>query len=122
MSNIDLNRIITAEEKARRSAAARAEAVKAECRQRILAHLSMEVQTNVAQAVTMHAAALLRGASPEEAGAQSGLLDEDFPVAAAARGWIAQMQATARARAADPMLEETWPALPPGVAEMAARF
>jgi hypothetical protein len=122
MSNIDISRIITIEEKAMQATTARIKAVKAECRRRILTHLSMEVQSNVAQAVAMHATALLRGVAPEEASAQSGLQEADFPVAAAARTWIAQMQATAQALAADPALEEAWPALPPNVAALASRF
>lgn len=122
MSNIDLSQIVTAEEKALSAAAARADIVKADCKRRILASLPWEVQTNVAQAVTMYTAALLRGASPKEASAQSGLQETDFPAAAAARGWIAQMQATARALAADPTLKDAWPPLPSGVAELAARF
>ena len=113
--------IKTAEDKALEAAQARANAIKAECRARILSEIPETVQMNIAQAVTTYTATLLRGGTKEEAEAASGLEDADFPVAAAGRQWITAMQAECR-RAIEAGAAPAWPELPKGVGDLVARL
>jgi hypothetical protein len=126
MSAIDFSRVVTAEARAAAAALDRAAAMRAECRRRILAAIPFEAQSNIAQAVTVYTAELVRGGTVAEAEAASGLADADLPVAGAGRRWIAGMQAACRALAtdpaADPAEEAAWPPLPEGVADLVARF
>ncbi|GGO59984.1 hypothetical protein SAMN05444398_110131 [Roseovarius pacificus] len=125
MSNIDFSRIISAGDAADRRLAAHRDAVKAECRRRILSALPFEVQTNIAQAIASHANALASGLDPDGAEAALGLLAEDIAGAAATRDWIARMRAACAELGTDPHApyrdDTAWPTLPASVAALAAR-
>jgi hypothetical protein len=97
MSNIDLTRIITAEEKAARQEAARRAARKSECRARIFAVVDQTAQMNLAAAA-----------------AAGALTEEQMTIYRSGLSWIHAMRAACA--------EETWPDLPPGVAALAARY
>lgn len=126
MSNISFSKIVTAEAKAQKAATVRAQAVKEECRRRILRVIPFEAQQNIAQAMAVHAAEIAHGASKPEAKLVSGLETSDFLTAQNGRQWIASMQATCRAIAdnptADPTDDAAWPAPPELLVALVARF
>lgn len=101
---------LTIKDAAEVAAAASAErlaAAKAECRRRILAVADETAQLNMTAA------------------AAAGLLAQaDRTTFAAALAWVAAMRAACAtaAQAADPAEDVLWPAVPAGVAELAARF
>lgn len=118
---IDFTQAITAEAKAQAAALARAATIKAECRAHILAVGSEATQMNISQAGIVFAAAMLDGAPRADALAASGLAEGDLTLAQGWRAWVAAMQAECR-RAIEAGDDPVWPAVPAGVAELAARF
>lgn len=102
------------------------EKVKAECRRRILAVASEIAQNNVARAVTIYTTARVRGATEAEAETLSRLSDADIVLAGAFDTWVAEMLAASRTMVedvtADFYADASWPTVPAGVAELAARF
>ena len=126
MSNIDLNRLITAERKAEVRVTDRSETVRAICRARILAVLSISTQQNMAQALSLHAVQLCRGTQGKGTRAAARLTDANVDIAAAAQGWIAEMRARCAVLEAnpdtDPADDGAWPAPPTGIENLAARF
>jgi hypothetical protein len=97
MNNIDLSRIITADDKAARSAAAILTARKSDCRDRIFAVADSIAQINLAAA------------------ASAGLLDTaQMAIYRAGLEWINNMR-TASATG-------NWPDVPSGVAALAAQY
>lgn len=121
MSQIDFSRVITAEDKAAEAAAARASRIKAECGRRIFAIADETTQANIVQAGVVFSATLLEGATRAEALAAAGLREGDLTRAAEWRTWVAAMVDACRA-AIDTGAEPVWPEVPPGAAELAARF
>jgi hypothetical protein len=109
MSKIDFSQVVTADTKAEAARAAHVAAVKAECSRRIYAILDVPTVSNV------QGAALAGELDPGEMG-----------VFRAGRAWVDAMLATCRAMAVDPgadyAADATWPPVPPGVADLAARF
>jgi len=109
MSNIDLTRIITAQDKAAQAAQARASSIKTECKARILAVCNEVVQINLA------AAAAAGRLSPDQQAAFGAGLQ-----------WIEDMRAACAARiadtATDPSERADWPPVPVGVAELTQAF
>lgn len=97
MSNIDLTRIITADDKAAQQTAMRLAARKADCRARIFAVVDQTAQMNLAAAA-----------------AAGALTEEQMTVYRSGLSWIHAMRAACA--------EETWPDLPPGVAALAAQY
>ncbi|MDM8166149.1 hypothetical protein [Roseovarius sp.] len=125
MSNIDLTKLVTADDKARRVAEARALASKEECRRRILAVVDAATQMNLVQAM------LVRDTGPhgelgEEQVATPTLRDGDVDTIHQMQVWIAAMRAACAAVAGDPShppaADAHWPAPPDGLAELADRF
>ena len=125
MSNIDLTKLVTADDKARRAAEARALAAKEECRRRILAVVDAATQMNLVQAM------LVRDTGPhgepgEEQVAAPTLRDGDVATIHQMQVWIAAMRAACAAIAGDPShppaADAHWPAPPDGLAELADRF
>jgi hypothetical protein len=105
--SIDWDQVVTPEAIAAEVAAARLAAAKAECRRRILSVANETAQMNIFGA------------------AVTGLLpEEDMATAAAGVGWVAVMRAAcATAAASEDVTDDAhWPAIPPGVAELAGRF
>lgn len=105
---IDWTQMRTPATLAAEALAARQNAARTECRQRILAVVPETTQANLTAAA---AADLLPPA--------------DRTTFAAGLGWIAAMRATWPALAeagTDPAADASWPPLPPGVAELAARY
>lgn len=104
--NIDLSKLITAEDRAAEELANRVEAAKAECRRRILSVADETAQMNMASA------------------ASAGLLTtEQMAVWQSALGWVAAMRgawATLAETDADLSDDANWPDLPAGVAALAA--
>lgn len=102
------------------------EAIKAECKRRILAVADAETQQNIAQAGILYSAFRLNGVTEENALAQSGLIAGDMTTAAAFRGWVAQMSEAAGVLigAQDTTFKDDshWPAVPDGVLELSGRF
>jgi hypothetical protein len=113
--------VMTAQELAARDMAACAATIKAECRARILAVGSEATQMNIAQAGIVFTAAMLDGVPRADALAASGLIEGDLELAQGWRAWVAAMQAECR-RAIEAGSDPIWPAVPEGVAELAARF
>lgn len=108
MSNIDLTQLVTAEDKAARALVAAKEAARAECRRRILAVCDETAQINLAAAV-----------------AAGAITDDDLDTYRAGLAWVDAMRATWEGLAeagADIGDDANWPAVPDGVAELAARF
>lgn len=104
MTNIDFDRVITSEQLAADASAARVAAIKTECTSRITTYMDMHTVMNLQGAV-------LSGA----------LTSEQMSVFTAAQGWVRAMQVACRAAimtGADP----DWPAVPDGVALLAAEF
>jgi hypothetical protein len=105
---IDWSRMVTPEDRAEAAHAARVQRARDLCRARILAVCNETAQTNLASA------------------AAAGLLTEgQMAVYRAGLGWVAAMRATwAPLAATDADLEDdaNWPAIPPGVRDLAARF
>lgn len=126
MPNIDYARVLTTQDKAAQALAAHTAKAKAACKCRILARFPLEAQQNLAHAITVYTAGIVRGDSVDDIRAGSGLSDDDFEVARTARHWVAAMQAACRAAsadlAADLEAESLWPALPEGVAALVSRF
>jgi len=118
---IDFTQAITAETKAQTAALARAATIKAECRARILAVGSEATQMNIAQAGIVFTAAVLDAVPRADALAASGLQEGDLTLAQGWKAWVAAMQAECR-RAIEAGDDPIWPAVPEGVAELAARF
>lgn len=104
----------------------RAESIQIECQWRIQAVVDQTTQSNVTAAIAIYTATLIRGGTKAEAEAASGLSDADFAIAAAARVWVAAMQEACRALIKSGengwSRNETWPAPPDGLKELAARF
>lgn len=98
MSNIDFSQVITAEDRAAAVAAAALEARKAECRARIFAVADSIAQINLAAAAA--------------AGALSA---EQMATYRAGLAWVDAMRAACTSG-------DDWPAVPAGVAELAAHF
>ncbi|MCM2563850.1 hypothetical protein M8756_17195 [Lutimaribacter sp. EGI FJ00015] len=121
MSNIDLTQLITAEARAAQAATARSGAIKAACRALILGAVGETAQANIAQAGVIYAAMRADGVSADAARAQAGFVEGDLETAAAWKAWVAAMQGECR-RAIDAGDDPAWPALPVGVATLAARF
>ena len=100
--------IKTAEDKGAEALQAAKEAARSECRRRILDVVDETAQINLAAAVA------------------AGLLsEEELSIYRAGLGWVAQMRAAWAAMAEagqDPAEDANWPAVPPGAAELAARF
>ena len=105
--NIDMTQVVTAADKAAAADAERLAAVKAECRRRILAVADETAQINMASAA---AAGLLTAAQ--------------MTTYAAGLGWVDAMRATWPTMPAntDYLADTAWPAVPAGVAELAAAF
>ena len=105
---IDYTQIITPTAKTEGRRLRRREAARMECRRRIMAVANETTQINVTAA------------------ASAGLLTADQMTAwRAALGWVAAMRANWRTLAqsgADLSEDANWPALPAGVAELAAAF
>lgn len=118
---IDFTQAVTAEAKAQTAAMARAAAIKAECRARILAVGSETTQMNIAQAGIVFTAAMLDGAPRADALAASGLREGDLSLAQGWKAWVAAMQAECR-RAIETGTDPVWPEAPEGVADLATRF
>lgn len=104
---IDWMQMQPAEALVAEAVAERVAAAKAECRRRILAVANETAQLNLTAA---SAAGLLAPA--------------DRATFAAALAWVAAMRAAcgAAANAPDPAEDALWPAVPAGVADLAARF
>jgi len=119
MSNIDFSRLLTSEDLAEQAVQAHRAAVKAVCKQRILARYPLEAQQNIVQAIAVHVLEVRVGNAAQ-------LDSEDIALALAAQEWVADMQAACRVLAADlsadPLEEGGWPDLPEGVAGLIARF
>lgn len=113
--------ITTPEEKAAEAALARAMAIKAECRDRILAVGSEATQMNIAQAGVIYAAMRSDGADEATARAAVGFEVGDLTRAGEWKAWVSAMQAECR-RAAMGGDDPVWPPVPEGVANLAARF
>jgi hypothetical protein len=104
---IDWKQIVTAETVAAEAKAERLAAAKAECRRRIFAVANETAQINLA------------------AVAAAGLLNAgDKAIYATGLAWVAAMRAACAtaAVASDATDDALWPAIPPGVAALAARF
>ena len=119
--SIDFTQVITAEQKAAEALDARATAIKAECRARILAVASEATQMNIAQAGVIYSALRADGAGERAARRAVGLNEGDLVRVAGWREWVAAMQAECR-RAIQAGDAPVWPDLPEGVADLAARF
>jgi len=109
MSNIDLSKLITAEEKSAHARIRRALAVKAECRARILAVADETAQMNLAQA------------------ASAGLFDAGtMHIHRTGVAWVASMRRTCQALIDEPARDyredAAWPAVPPGVRELSDSY
>lgn len=113
--------IKTAEDITAEAEALRAKSSKAECRARILDAVDEAEQANIAQAGVLYAAMRADGVAAAEARAAVGFAEGDLATAGAWKGWVAAMQAECRRAIADGD-DPVWPALPDGVAELAARF
>ena len=109
MPNVDLSMLVTPELREKARSSERRGAAKDACRARIHAVADQVAQLNLSAAV---AAGLLPGA--------------DLETYRAGLGWIAAMRAASSAIGSDARLDPgddaNWPAVPPGVAELAARF
>ena len=109
MSNIDLSKIVTAQDKAAEAAETRATLVKASCKRRIYAVASAEAQMNIIGA---------RAAGSFDAAQQDAY--------AASVQWIADMRAACQTlitdAEADYADDANWPDCPPGAAALAAAF
>lgn len=106
---IDFSRKVTAEMKAEMARAAHVEAVKTACRRRIYAVLDAPTVANI------------------QGAAIAGELDAgQMAVFRAGRAWVDAMLAACRAMADDPAsdwrADASWPAVPDGVNELAARY
>jgi hypothetical protein len=97
MNNIDMTRLVSADDKAAAAQADLLAARKAECRARILAVADSTVQINLAAAA---AAGLLKG--------------RQMTAYRASLGWIADMRAACATG--------DWPDVPPGVTRLAAKY
>lgn len=109
MSNIDLSRIITIEDKTAEAANTRAALVKAACKRRIYAVASAEAQMNMIGA---------------QAAGDFGTAQHE--VCAAWVRWVADMRAACAAILSDTEADYTadvsWPDCPPEVAMLAVTF
>lgn len=101
--------------KAQREAALRAAEIKAECTRRIYAELSDATQKNLNAYATDLALQAALGATLSTA------QQADIATAQAARAWVLATVAASRA-AIQTGTDPVWPALPQGVAALAARF
>ncbi len=104
MSNVDLSRLITAQDRATRNDTARAARIKAACAARITAVLDDRTLLNI------QGAAIL-----------GTLKKPDMDVFRAGRGWIAAMQAECR-RAIAAGDSPSWPEAPAGLSDLADAF
>ncbi|QBF31485.1 hypothetical protein [Thalassococcus sp. S3] len=109
MSNIDFDQMVTAQDKADKAAADHIAAVKAECSSRIYAVLNPPTVSNI------------------QGAAISGELSAaDMDTFRAGRLWVDQMLVACRTMVLDPSSdyrsEASWPAVPEGVNELAARY
>lgn len=104
---INWTQLVTAETMAAEAAAKQLAAAKAECRRRIFAVANEAAQMNLASWNS------------------AGLLSiDDRATYAAGLAWVSAMRAACAtaAVAPDPADDALWPAVPPGVADLAARF
>jgi hypothetical protein len=107
--NIDMNQLVSADEKTALAAVARGAAVKAEAGRRIYA-----VADQIAQMNLIAAASAGRLGPAQMTTWKSGLQ------------WVDDMRAASASliadASADHLVDAAWPAVPPGVAELAALF
>lgn len=126
MSNIDFSRLVTPQIKAAQAAVAHKEAVKSQCKQRILALFPVEAQQNIVQAMAFHMLEVGSVAARAGESAPTRLTEADIALALQGQGWIASMQTTCRILAADPdanlYADDVWPVLPEGLPGLIARF
>ena len=126
MSRLDLSRLVTADMKADAARLAHSRTVQRECRRRILSVVDEITQLNLANALLVRHAEALRGGTAADCASASGLDDADVATVLAMRRWIADMQAACASVAADPAQtpgdDSLWPAPPPGLAALGARF
>ncbi|MEO1554790.1 MAG: hypothetical protein AAFS01_00040 [Pseudomonadota bacterium] len=126
MSNIDFSRVVSSADRVRHSLSGHADGVKAECKRRILAHISLEAQQNITRAIAMHAACVTLGDTAPETAKNGGLSKADLERALDAQQWIAAMQEACRAACADTTVnladDDIWPRLPEGVSTFVSRF
>ncbi|MCR9274400.1 MULTISPECIES: hypothetical protein [unclassified Mameliella] len=104
MSNVDLTKIVTAEERAEAEALARAQAIKAEVQARIFAVVDQNTQASLLAAMVADA-----------------LDPADQATFVAGQTWIEATKQAGR----DAIENDTvpvWPAIPAGVADLAERF
>jgi len=100
---LDLSKLVTAEDIAAQEALATASAIKAECRALILSVVDETAQANLLAAVAV-----------------GGLTEAQLETFASGVAWIAAMRAECAARIGGG--GGAWPAVPTGVAELAAAF
>lgn len=109
MSNIDQSAVITAQDRAAAFADERAGGIKAACGLRIFDVVDQIAQINIAAAA-----------------AAGSLSEQEMTTYRAGLNWINEMRHACGAliadAAADWQDDAVWPALPDGVAELAARF
>lgn len=109
MSNIDYSRMVTTQDAARAATAERIAQIKAACTERITSVLDQNTVANIQ-------GALLIGA----------LDDSEKAVFAAGHTWVRDTIETCRSLIenadADPLDNDLWPSVPPGVSEMAERY
>lgn len=126
MSKINFAQLVTAEEKSERLLRQHQAAAKAECRGRILGVVDEVTQMNIANALLTRVTLCLAGQPEAEAAATSGLSEADVDTVLKMRLWVAEMTAVCTDLALSPDLdvaaEEHWPAVPPGLIELASRF
>ena len=124
--NIDLSRMITAAQKADAVQEAHDRIVRHECRRRILSVVDEITQMNLGGALLVHHIEALRGGTEADCAEASGLSGADVRTVLAMRRWITDMLATCPPIAADPEQapsdDSLWPAPPPGLATLGARF
>lgn len=127
MSNIDFSQLVSAEDKEDLARQSRLDVVKQECKARILKHMPLEAQQNIAQAMTAYAVEMTGGAGQDAALAEAGMIKGDVALAQHARKWLAAMQSASRRLSAEDTIsqvtsDEVWPAFPSDVADLVARF
>lgn len=113
--------ITTAEQKAAYLRANRQADIKALCRAAILAVVGETAQSNIAQAGVIYASMRADGADADTARKAVGFEKGDLQTAAKWKAWVSDMQDECR-RSIVEGDDPVWPDVPPGVADMAARF
>lgn len=104
----------------------REQKIKAECRRRILAVASETAQGNIAQAGVIYTAMRINEVPDEQALAIAGFKSGDLSLAAAFQNWRSSMVSNIEILTLDFSLDfevnENWPEVPAGVADLAKRF